>query len=83
MAYKIGYPTCEPPIIWDNYITHMFLWEYPELDMACIYIYMIPSETVFAVYKYIYIYIFIYLVIYLYIYLSVYVSVCLSVYLIS
>ena len=25
MAYKIGYPTCEPPIIWDNYITHMFL----------------------------------------------------------
>ena len=39
MAYKIGYPTCEPPIIWDNYITHMFLWEYPELHMACIYIY--------------------------------------------
>ena len=40
MAYKIGYPTCEPPIIWDNYITHMFLWEYPELHMACIYIYI-------------------------------------------
>ena len=87
MAYKIDKPTCEPLIIWDNYITHMFLWECPELHMACIciYIYMcvIPSETVFAVYKYIHLFIYlsIYLSVYLPVYLSVYLSVYVSVYL--